>query len=288
MFSFVAPLLIILSLAGIIIIILRRTPEARALRLPKFNQETFFSTLRKLGQGLRWSGRTFWHYVLEAKEISKASGSFLARQNFRDKFQRVGIHFPKPKLPFFGNSDSVEFFLHQAEASLSREDYLDAERQFIKVIEKDPKSEAAYAGLGKLYLAQRKFDEAAQTYNFLVKHHPTNDGYHSSLGQIYHGQKLYDKAAVAYERAIELAPANSKRYINLGLTLEAQKHLEEAILNYRKAVEMEKDNPQFLLVLSEALLKKGEKEQAEAVLEQILVLEPTNHHAREKLMQLKF
>lgn len=272
MFSFFPPLLIILSLAGIAVIVLRRTPELREKKLPR---------LQKLWGALRLLGGKSWRYILELKQFS-------ARQNFQEKFRRVSWRLPKPHLPFLARPATAEFFLEQGEAELQKENFAEAERKFIKVLEKDPKSEAAYLGLGKLYLAQKKFEEAAQTYKFLVKHFPANDSYYASLGQALHGQKLYERAVEAYEKAIELSPANAKRYANLGLTLEAQRHLEEAILNYRKAADMEKDNTQFLLLLSEALVKKGEKEEAQGVLEHILVLEPTNHLAREKLMKLKF
>lgn len=281
MFSFIPPLLIILSLAGIIVIVVRRTPEVRRLKLPKPTVELVLSGLRRAGLGAGQLFGKLWHYVLEVKEFSKAS----RLREFPQRFSR--IHFPKARLKFFVSSDSPEFFLRQAGEDLEKEDYAEAERKFIKVLEKDPKSELAYMGLGKLYLAQKKFSDAVETYKFLVKHFPENDSHCASLGQAYHGQKLYDKAVESYERAIELAPKSARRYVNLGLTLEAQKHLEEAILNYRRAVEMEKDNTQFLLVLSEALTKKGEKEEAAALLEHILILEPTNHLAREKLMAVK-
>ena len=42
------------------------------------------------------------------------------------------------------------------------------------------------------------------------------------------------------------------------------------------------------MVLGEALVKKGDKEQAQTILEKILILEPTNDQARKKLMRLKF
>jgi len=131
------------------------------------------------------------------------------------------------------------------------------------------------AGVNGQIMKQREL------YQQLVSKFPDDERAHNLLGNHFFGQQ-------AYEKAIELAPDNAKRYANLGLTLEAQRHLEEAILNYRKAVELEKDNTQFLLMLSEALQKKGEKEEALSVLEHILVLEPTNHLAREKLMKLKF
>lgn len=286
MFSFLPQLLIIVSLAGILIIVLRKVPG-----VPEFVSKTPFKRLPsqgvkvvagKIAKLFAILGEKLWHFVLEVKEISK-SHTF---PYFPTSFPK--IHFPKPRLHFFKYPNSPAFFLAEAQASLTRGDFDDAERKFIKVIEKDAHNEEAFGGLGKLYLLQKKFEEAAETYKFLVKHHPANDGYYSNLGQAYHGQKLYDQAIEAYERAIELVPDNARRYINLGLTLEAKKHLEEAILHYRKAVDLEKNNTQFLMVLAEALIKKGDKEEAEILLEQILQLEPTNHLAREKLMQLKF
>lgn len=267
MFSFLGPLIIILSLVGIIAIVLRRTPLRR---------EAAAAAMEKAWAGIRWAAARAWHWVLEIKQASKST-AFIG-QNLQQTFRKATSHLPRP---------SLKFFLREGEAALSKENFAEAERKFIKVIEREPKNEEAYAGLGKLYLAQKKFEDAIQTYKFLVKHFPENDSYYSSLGQAYHGQKLYERAVEAYERAIELAPDNAKRYVNLGLTLEAQRHLEEAILNYRRAVDMEKDNTQVLFALANALVKKGEKEEAENVLEHILVLEPTNHLAREKLMAVK-
>lgn len=276
MFSFFPPLLIVLALAGIIVIVLRRTPEIRRQKFPRLSRKLVFVLLQKTARGVKWAGNQVWRYILEVKEVGS----------------KARIHFPRPQLPqlrrLFRSAESPEFFLQQAEEELEHQNYAEAERKFIKVIEKDPHNAQAYSGLGKLYLAQKKYEEAAQTFKFLTKHYPEVDGYYSSLGRSYHGLKLYEQAVAAFERAIELAPDIPKRYVNLGITLEAQKHVEEAILNYRRAVEMEKDNTQFLIVLAEALAKKGDKDEAEVLLEQILVLEPTNHLAREKLMALKF
>lgn len=289
MYSFLPQILILLSIAGIIAIILRRTPEVtdivrrgKARELP--GQAAGFIRNR-LGSWFVSFLKRIWRLILEVKSVSRP---VFTRQNFLEKFKRATSHLPKTNLKIFKSPDSPEFYLTQAEESLDQEDYEEAERKFIKVIEKDPKNEAAFVGLGRLYMARRNFDEAVETYKFLVRLNATNDNYYSRLGQAYNNLKLYDQAIEAYEKAIELVPENPSRYINLGQTLEANRHLEEAILNYRRAVDMEKDNPQFLLVLAEALAKKGEKEEAEVLLEQILQLEPTNHLAREKLMQLKF
>lgn|SRR3989338_1159056 len=286
MYSFIPQLLIILSIAGIILIVLRRLPEAKQI-FGKVNFKDLPSRSVNFLRTRMWPGAKFllqklWHFALDVKQFSKNK----AVNYFPKKFS--AIHLPRPKFPIFKSPDSAEFYLSQGLESLEREDYADAERKFIRAIEKDPKNEAAYEGLGKIYLAQRKFKDAIDTYKYLVKMYPANDNYYSKLGQSCHSEKLYDRAIEAYEKAIELAPENPRRYVNLGLTLEAKKHLEEAILNYRRALDLDKENTQFIVVLAEALVKKGDKEEAEVLLERVLQIEPTNHLARERLMQLKF
>lgn len=277
MFLLIPQLLIIASLVGIVVIVSRRVPE-----LERFFTKTYLKqTSLKLWDLLGLGAQKLWHFVLEVKGLRRPSFMHLPRSFGR-------IHLPRPTLRIFGSPDSAEFYLAAAEKSFERGELGVAEEQYIKAIKKEPANERAFAGLGKIYLAQEKFAEAIETYKFLVKHHPQNDSYYASLGQAYHSEKLYDLAVDTYEQAIALEPQNPKRYINLGLTLEAQKHLEEAILNYRRAVDLDPDNTQFMMVLADALMKKGEKEEAEHFLEKILQLEPTNHLAREKLMQLKF
>lgn len=279
MLSFIFQVLIFVSILGIVAVLVRKIPGVAKSPFPEMLDK--FAALAK--HGLSLAAKKTWQFVLEVKELSKKRAYF---PKFPTNLPR--FHFFPKHLPFFRGANTVKSYLDQAQDCLDREDYLEAERKYIKAIEKDPHSEAAFSGLGKLYLMQNKLAEAVGTYQFLVKHYPENDGYHSSLGRAFHNQKEYKQAIAAYEQAIVLAPNDAKRYINLGLTLEAQGHVEEAILNYRRATDLEKDNPQFLVVLSEALLKKGEKREAEALLEQILQLDPTNLVVREKLMHLKF
>lgn len=289
MYSFIPQLLIILSVVGIIVIVLRRVPEARQVlasenlkelpaRAASFLRQVAWPKIRL------WAGR-LWQFLLEVKKFSKNKVAGYVPKKFPTiRFPNL----PKPKFPIFKFPDTAEFYLSQAAESMQRMDFAEAERRFIRAIEKDPKKEAAYDGLGGIYLFLKKFQDAIDTYKYLTKHFPENDNYFSKLGQSYHSEKLFDLACEAYEKAIEIAPQNARRYANLGLTLEAKKHLEEAILNYRRAVDLDNENTQFKVVLAEALVKKGDKEEAEVLLEQVLQAEPTNHLARERLMQLKF
>jgi len=288
MFSFIAQLLIFLSIVGIIIVVLRKVVPG-AVRLPAGTSwfRAILPALKvamlKIRDAIIFASRKLWRLLLEVKGITKPAGALTRLPN-----PLLKLHLPRPNLQFFKKGDSADFYVKQAEEQLIKENFDGAERLFLRAIKKEPRNENGYAGLGRLYLAAKKFEEAIETFKYLTKQYPANDAYFSSLGQAYHGNKLYDSAIEAYEKAIELAPDNARRYVNLGITLEARNHLEEAILNYRKGVDLEKNNTQFLFLLADALVKKGDREDAEMMLEQILQLEPTNHTARERLMQLKF
>lgn len=275
MLLFIPQLLIILSLAGIILIILRRTPELR-FPVPHLMRdiERFAQKWARIG------AQKLWRLVLEAKELSRKT----------EPWSYLPKNLPKLHLPRFRAAPpgTAEFFIKRGERELARGEHEQAEQNFIKAIEKAPHNEAAFAYLGKLYLGQNKTREAVETFRFLAKHHPDKGHYHASLGQAYHNRKQYDKAALAHERAIELDPENPKYYIDLGMSLEEQAHLEEAVLNYRKAVDLDGANTAAAILLSEALVKTGGAGEAQVLLERVLMLEPTNSQARKKLMQLKY
>lgn len=293
--SFIAPLLIILSLVGIVVIVLRKTPEVTRLRM-KFARKEPASKKQAAGRvwagavqlmGLLWRGLgvlfgKLWAFILTAKELSKKTNFGKLPKTFS------ALSIKKPKLSFFTSPDSAEFYVQKAEESVDRGELEQAEQQYIKAIEKDPGLEKAYAGLGKLYLFEKKFTDARETYEYLVKHHPENDGYYSSLGQSLHNLKKYRQAVSAYKQAIKLEPEEPRRYINLGLTFEAMDKFGEAVEAYKKAVAFDGENSQFLMALAESYIKQDETESAQEILERVLRFEPTNHIAREKLMKLKF
>ena len=269
MFTFVPQFLIIISIVGIIVIVLRRTPEVTGLPIGQLARRTG-ATIKK---GLAIGGAKLWEFVLEVKEVSK-KGAVLKR--FPQSFPK---NFPKFNFPAFRRAAKIKPF---------EEDYAASEARFIKIIESDPHNEQAFSGLAKLYLSQDKAGEAVETYRFLVKHHPDAAEYHEGLGLACHAEKQFDKAVEAFERAIELAPQAANYYMNLALSLQAEGHVEEAVLNYRRAADLDERNTQFLFLLSEALIKKGQNAEAGDILERILKLEPTNYLAREKLMHIKY
>jgi tetratricopeptide (TPR) repeat protein len=162
------------------------------------------------------------------------------------------------------------------------------EEMLIKIIESDPANRSAYEGLGKLYLEAKKFKDALEVYAYLTKVYPNEDKYISKLGLVNFNLGNYDAAIEAYQKALELAPNTPHRLINLSLCYEAKGQMNDAVTSVKRALEKSPEDVQYLLLLSDFLVREGQNAAALEVLEKILQLEPTNHVAREKLMQLKF
>ena len=83
-------------------------------------------------------------------------------------------------------------------------------------------------------------------------------------------------------------PDAAHRLINLSLCFESKGEADKAIEVVERALAISPDNPRYMLLLADFLIKTEKKSVAKDVLEKILELEPTNSLAREKLMQLKF
>ena len=77
------------------------------------------------------------------------------------------------------------------------------------------------------------------------------------------------------------------RWVNLALCFQAQDMPAKALKALTAACNLDKLNTAYMVLLSEAYIELENLVRAEEVLEQILVLEPTNRLVREKLMKLK-
>ena len=88
MFTFVPQFLIIISIVGIIVIVLRRTPEVTGLPIGQLARRTG-ATIKK---GLAIGGAKLWEFVLEVKEVSK-KGAVLKRfpQSFPKNFPLLSL-----------------------------------------------------------------------------------------------------------------------------------------------------------------------------------------------------
>ncbi|GAC1413305.1 MAG: hypothetical protein NVSMB66_4860 [Candidatus Doudnabacteria bacterium] len=283
-FPFIANLIILLSVLGILVIFLRRIPEV----VQENGQLQFAST----GKGSRSSGgflsalgksfvglfaallRPVWHFMLEAKDLKQ--GQILA-----SKF--ASFVKPKVKIVNVGAFNSIR----KADRLFKEGQEEEAEQTYIQVIRKYPHEYSAFEGLVKIYFKQKKFDDTMEILEFLVSHNPTNDLYLAQLGNAYLSVRRYTDAIKVYEKSLELNSLVPARFVNLGLAQQGAGKLSVARDNFHKAVDLDPSNMQYLMIFVDALEKLQDKDAAVEALNAAKERYPENREIQERLEEIQ-
>ena len=224
-------------------------------------------------------GRQLWHFILEAKDLKPAT-----TKTFQTQVERVKAAF---RIRVRTSDSEPQWLPEAAELGARLASTQTPEELYLEAIKKNPTDRQAYEALGRLYLQNKNFTEAAETFEYLTKLDPSRDMYFSNLGLSYYSLKEFQKAASSYEKAVAINNKIPTRWVNLALCFQALDQPGKALKALTQACNLDKLNTSYMMLLSDAYLELENSVRAEEVLEQILAIEPTNRVAREKLMKLK-
>lgn len=122
--------------------------------------------------------------------------------------------------------------------------YVDAEVNYRKALEVNPKSTISMFNLGNTLAQQNKLQEAMEQYVAATKIEKDKDGlaqiYHN-MGVIFQSQKDYAKAVEAYKQSLRNNPKDDETRYNLAL---AQKMLKDQQQNQQNQQQNQDDQQQ--------------------------------------------
>lgn len=122
--------------------------------------------------------------------------------------------------------------------------YVDAEVNYHKALEVNPKSTISMFNLGNTLAQQNKLQEAMEQYVAATKIEKDKDGlaqiYHN-MGVIFQSQKDYAKAVEAYKQSLRNNPKDDETRYNLAL---AQKMLKDQQQNQQNQQQNQDDQQQ--------------------------------------------
>lgn len=229
-YNLLANLILILSILGVIILVVRRLPQAvgehkeeKSMRdldngsdllaekgLPTKN-------VSKVKVAAKLVGHKIWQFMLEAKGLKHAPK---ISYNFKRILKKDKEAEVKPPIA-------------------RGEDY------YIELIKRHPKDLTAYDQLGQFYLEARKYSDAANVYDYLAEHQPTSHGYWAKLGLAHLHDQEFAKSSEAYEKSVKLDPSHPNRYYNLALALQGQKRWSDAVKALDSALELDSGNKKY-------------------------------------------
>jgi tetratricopeptide (TPR) repeat protein len=267
-------IIFILCVLGILLLILRRLPEAgnsaeQAPASSGVHQKLLdkglpAEALSKISTFSKFWTKKIWNFVLEAKDLKPHSAAgYQMKKIFNGRLPGFKAQAAKPAVP----------------SEVKDEQY------FLDLIKSDPKSLFNYDLLGRFYLEKANFADARDIYEYLASHEPGNAEFHARLGFCLYQDKQFEKAALAYQKSLALDSTQPNRYYNLGLSLEGAGNLDEAVKNFEIAVSLE-PTVKYYVSLSNTLLKQNNGFRAREVLQKALALDPQNETVKAKLDKL--
>jgi tetratricopeptide (TPR) repeat protein len=268
-------IIFICAVLGVLLLILRRLPEAAAQgeqELPELPADQKLLAkglpavaLSKSKMFLKFWVKKIWNFVLEAKDLRPSAAT-----GYRMK--KMFSH----ALPAFKTPPTL-----QAPPITTHD--VKSEQYYLDMIKLQPKNLSNYDALGKFYLSQSNFTDAGDIYEYLASHQSGNAEYQARLGYCFYLGKQFEKAAASYQKSLALDSTQPNRYYNLGLSLEAAGNLGDAAKSFEQAINLEPKNSKYYISLSTAYIRLGRKEQAKVVLQTAQGFDPENENIKAKM-----
>jgi tetratricopeptide (TPR) repeat protein len=147
------------------------------------------------------------------------------------------------------------------------------ERALQNAAKLEPKNVSIIKSLGILYLQQKDFKSAEETFRAIIGLSPSDFEAHFYLANILDEQKKKDAAVAELKKVLELKPDYHQALNYLGyLYVEESKNLGEAEKLIRKALEIEPENGAYIDSLGWLYFKQGKTKEAVKELEKAAVL----------------
>lgn len=258
-YSVIMPIaVIVLALLVIIIIIIRKFPDLALVDINSIPEERAKQLKDKLladrlqRRSFGFVGRIFSFIKIFFDIIAKF---FKGIKKRIDDWESRYRHRYKPVVKSGDMKEQVKLLLEEANKLLDNDEYKDAERTFLEVINHEKHNINAYRGLGKLYYRQKEYQQSKEIFQFAIK-------------------LFLDKKE---KPGFELDDSDiAQLYYQLGLVFKAVEDYRKAMEEFQLSVEKEGNSPKYLDCLLEAAIKVEEKGLAEQTLEKLAEVNPNN------------
>jgi predicted Zn-dependent protease len=239
---FIPIIIIVVSLAVIVYVIIRKLPQIRIIdvnTIPKERERKVKEQLilqkfnRKGGAKLRSvSKKTSKAVVAVSKVGRRAVQKLYKMEQYYQKMKRStseGQH-------AYG-SEVIKGLIDKAEKLIKEDEFIPAEKIFIDIISHNPKSVDAYEALGNMYIEAEQFEQARETLTFALRLSPDDASLNVSLAELEIELENHKGALEYLRKAVEKRSKNPKYldfYIEAGLKAGALKDVRKGITALRE------------------------------------------------------
>jgi tetratricopeptide (TPR) repeat protein len=163
---------------------------------------------------------------------------------------------------------SIPAIQMDADASEQQGKWDQAEKDYRKILEQNPRYPGIHFRLARLILSKPNppsdfAEQAKKELQQELEIDPANAGAEYVLGELARQAQDLPGAAQHFSKAAELDPTFADAYLGLGMTLLAEKKYPEAVAPLEKAVKLQPANPGGHYSLATAYARTGRREDAD-------------------------
>lgn len=160
--------------------------------------------------------------------------------------------------------ERVKGLVTEARAFYRDQKWSEAEKRYLEVLTLDPHHVEAYKGLGAIYVKQKLYPQAQETFQFILKMKKADDMTYAALADIEEAQGRSHEAEIYRLQAVEASPKQAARHAELAQFYLGQDEPLKAWPSAHRAVELEQNSAKFAELALEIAIKLGEREEARA------------------------
>ncbi|QQR83502.1 tetratricopeptide repeat protein [Candidatus Peregrinibacteria bacterium] len=185
------------------------------------------------------------------------------------------------------NQQEFLAYMRKAEYALAQKKYDEAKTLFIQALSCNPEDPDCNFKLAVTYFESNDSRRAEQILVRLAEQRIKNPEIHIYLARLHFKKKSYPQAVSCYVRAAEMDDKNDQTLAALGKLYNMLMHPSLAAECFRRAAELKPRSVDYLFALADACIKDDDYENALLAVKKILILEPYNEDAKQKVAQIE-
>ncbi len=236
--------IIILSLAGIIFIIIKKFPVLASINVESIKSEQEAVKKEKiiaerLSRKISGAGKFLYAALLP---IGRAAKELFSKVYVRvlDWEKKYGKKREKPAAPPNAREQIKTLFFEVEECSRTGKAE-EVEKKCINIIALDHKNIEAYKKLGEVYLEQKNYENAYETFKHILKLNPDDIETLLDLGTLHKERGENEEALVNFRRAAEIEPTSPR---NLDFLIDISIIVKNKDLAWESFAKLREVNPE--------------------------------------------
>lgn len=186
-------------------------------------------------------------------------------KHLQERVRSMEALYQSAKQPFTATApstrDRIKTLLSEARALTRDLKWSEAERRYLEALALDGREADTYRGLGHMYIKQKLYPQAKETFEFLLKMKKADDATYAGLAEITESEGKVEEAGKLRQKAVDMSPRQPHRHAELAEFYLRHEQGKKALAAAEAATNLESGCAKYLeLSLEAAILIRDHKE----------------------------